>query len=428
MKNKHNSEKLYQKASEVLVGGVNSPVRAFKNVDSTPLFISRAQGSHIWDADGNEYIDYVGTWGPAILGHAHPDILRAIHETMRSGTSFGASTAKEIEIAQLVQKAFPSMELMRFVNSGTEATMSALRVARGYTKRKKIIKFDGCYHGHVDSLLVKAGSGAETLGIPDSAGIPEEFAALTLIADFNDSDSVKKLFQENPGEIAAIIVEPIMGNLGFIPPENNFLQDLREICTNEKTILIFDEVMTGFRVAFGGAQEIFNVKPDMTCLGKIIGGGLPVGAYGGKKEIMEQVAPLGAVYQAGTLSGNPLAVAAGLANLKGLQEDGVYERLSEKGDFLCQEMKQVAEKNKVDLSINHIGSMFSFFFNSKKVNKVSLARSSDGEKFKKVFHGLLQEGVYLAPSPFEAGFISLSHSQDDLNKTVEAWDKSLFNL
>lgn len=422
------SQKLFQEACEHLVGGVNSPVRAFKNVGGTPLFITRAKGSRIWDADGNEYIDYVGSWGPAILGHAPYDVLKAINESLKNGTSFGAPHAGEIELAKLVKEAFPSMDLVRFVNSGTEAAMGAIRAARGFTCRKFIVKFDGCYHGHADYLLVKAGSGAATLGQPDSAGVPSEFASLTLIANFNDLGSVEKLFKAYAGEIAAVIVEPVVGNMGCIPPQKDFLEGIRKITQKEGAVLIFDEVMTGFRVAFGGAQELYKIKPDLTCLGKIIGGGLPVGAYGGLKEIMEKVAPVGPVYQAGTLSGNPLAMAAGVATLKALKNPKIYKELEEKGAFLEAGIRGIASRLGVPLQVNRVGSMFSCFFTHDPVTDAPSARKADADRFKKFFHKLLEEGIYTAPSPFEAGFISTAHTSEDLDQTLRAFESALAHI
>lgn len=419
------SKRLFTEARKHLVGGVNSPVRAFKSVGGTPIFISKAKGSHIWDANGTKYIDYVGSWGPAILGHANNEVLKAIADALREGTSFGAPTIREIKLAEIVKQAFPSIDLIRFVNSGTEATMSAIRVARGFTKRSKIIKFDGCYHGHADYLLVKAGSGAETLGIPDSAGVPSEFTSLTLLARFNDIESVKQIFNQNKGEIACVIVEPIVGNMGCIPPKDGFLQELQELTKQEGALLIFDEVMTGFRVAFGGAQQIYKIEPDLTCLGKIIGGGLPVGAYGGSKEIMEQVAPLGPVYQAGTLSGNPLAMAAGLATLKELKSKKVYFELEEKGEFLEKGLKKLANRLGIPIQINRVGSMFSFFFTKDPVTNADDARKVDSEIFKRLFHYLLKEGIYIAPSAFESLFISTTHTKTDLDSTLKAFEKAL---
>ncbi|MBI2340316.1 MAG: glutamate-1-semialdehyde 2,1-aminomutase [Deltaproteobacteria bacterium] len=422
------SQKLFEEACRYLVGGVNSPVRAFKSVGGTPLFITRVRGSHVYDADGNEFVDYVGSWGPAILGHASPEVVRAVYEAMKDGLSFGASTVREIELAKLVRQAFPSVELIRFVNSGTEATMSAIRAARGFTGRNKIVKFDGCYHGHADYLLVKAGSGAATLGVPDSAGVPSEFASLTLVARFNDLESVKKLLEQNKDQIAAVIVEPVVGNMGCIPPASGFLEGLSDLTRKEGALLIFDEVMTGFRVALGGAQALYKIQPDLTCLGKIIGGGLPVGAYGGRKEIMEKVAPLGPVYQAGTLSGNPLAMSAGIATLAELKKEKVYARLEEKGSFLEGGLRGIASRCGVPIQVNRVGSMFSFFFSHDPVTSADSARKCDAKRFKKLFHLLLEEGIYIAPSPFEAGFISLAHSEADLDLTLRAFEKGLTHV
>ncbi len=419
---------LFEEANKHLVGGVNSPVRAFKSVGLKPLFISRAKGSKIYDVDGNEYIDYVGSWGPMILGHANPAVISALKQQLELGTSYGAPTEKEIEIAKLIKKAYPSIEKVRLVNSGTEATMSAIRLARGYTKKKKIIKFEGCYHGHADSMLVKAGSGATTLGIPDSPGVPEELAKLTLTAKFNNIDSVKKIIKENKNEIACIILEPIPGNMGVIEPDENFLKELREITAEEGIILIFDEVMCGFRVAFGGAQELYGIQADLTTLGKIIGGGLPVGAYGGKKEIMEYLAPEGPVYQAGTLSGNPLAVTAGIETLKILENKKVYEKLEESSKYLTDNMKKIAEKYNLKACFKRVGSMFSIFFTENDVKDYESAKTSDTEKFAKYFALMLKNGIYLAPSQFEACFISTAHTKEDLDKTLEAFEKSIKEL
>lgn len=404
---------------------MNSPVRAFKSVGGTPPFIVRGKGSRLWDADGNEFIDYVCSWGAAILGHAPANVLQAIHTAMKEGLSFGAPTAKEIELAKLVKKAFPSMELVRLVSSGTEAVMSAVRLARGFTKRSKIIKFDGCYHGHADHLLVKAGSGAATLGTPDSAGVPDDFARHTLVARYNDLGSVKNLFAKNKKEVACVIVEPVAANIGCIPPETGFLEGLRKITEEEGSLLIFDEVITGFRVAFGGAQELYGVTPDLTTLGKIIGGGLPVGAYGGRKEIMEQVAPLGPVYQAGTLSGNPVAMAAGISTLTHLESRKIYPSLEELALQLETGLKDVFKKKKIPAVINRVGSIFSFFFSDRPVVDADSARRSDSERFKKIFHALLEEGIYLAPSPFEAGFLSTAHAPEDIDRTLRAFGKAL---
>ncbi len=420
-----NSQKLFEMAQKHIVGGVNSPVRAFKSVGGTPLFITRAKESRIWDADGNEYIDYVGSWGPMILGHAALPVLKAVNEALKSGLSFGASHAKEIQLAQLVQEAYPSVDLLRFVNSGTEATMSALRLARAFTHRSKTIKFDGCYHGHVDSLLVKAGSGAQTLGQPDSAGVPPEFTQHTLIARFNDIDSVKNLFSKYKNQIAAVIVEPVVGNMGCIPPQPGFLQDLRNITKQEGALLLFDEVMTGFRLSFGGAQELYHITPDLTCFGKIIGGGLPVGAYGGRRDIMEYVAPLGPVYQAGTLSGNPLAMAAGIATLTELKKKDFYKNLEEKGKFLEEGINKIASQKNLSLQVNRVGSMLTCFFTEGLVTDADLARKADAKKFAAFFHQLLNAGINWAPSQFEAVFISATHSQQDLQDTLIAFEKAL---
>lgn len=417
------SEKLFQSAQQHIPGGVNSPVRAFKSVGGTPPFITRAKGAHIFDADGNEYIDYVLSWGPAILGHAEPRLLNVLNETMKAGLSFGAPTAIEIKFAEAVKAAVPSLERVRCVNSGTEATMSAIRVARGFTGRDKIIKFDGCYHGHADYLLVKAGSGAATLGIPDSAGVPASFAEHTLVAKFNDSASVATLLQEH--KVACVIVEPVMGNIGCIAPQPGFLQTLRELCDEHGTLLIFDEVMTGFRVARGGAQELYNIKPDLSCFGKILGGGLPAAAYGGRADVMNSVAPTGNVYQAGTLSGNPLAMAVGVKTLELLSVKGFYESLEEKGAFLENGLRQAAKEAGVVLQVNRVGSMFSFFFTDHPVTDADSARAVGSEKFKKVFHHMLDHGIYLAPSAFEAGFLSAAHSFEDLEETVRVFTEAL---
>ncbi len=422
------SAELFEIANKYLVGGVNSPVRAFKSVGLTPLFIAKAKGSKIYDVDGNEYIDYVGSWGPMILGHANPIVINALKEQLDLGTSYGAPTEKEIELAKLIINAYPSIEKVRLVNSGTEATMSAIRLARGYTGKKKIIKFEGCYHGHGDSMLVRAGSGATTLGVPDSPGVPEEIACLTLTAKFNNIDSVKKLIHENKNEIACIILEPIPGNMGVVIPEINFLKELRDITANEGIVLIFDEVMCGFRVAFGGAQELYNIKADITTLGKIIGGGLPVGAYGGKKEIMEKLAPEGPVYQAGTLSGNPLAVTAGIETLKQLQNKKIYEELESMSKYLNENMENIAKKMNIKATFNRIGSMFSMFFTDKKVIDYETAKTSNTEMFAKYFAKMLNKGIYIAPSQFEAGFLSIAHTKEDIDKTLKAFEETLQEL
>lgn len=419
------SQKLFDEARRHIPGGVNSPVRAFTAVGGTPPFITRAKGARVTDADGNDYIDYVGSWGPAILGHADARVLNELNQAMKAGLSFGAPTVKEIELARLVKQAFPSMDLVRFVNSGTEATMAAIRTARGFTGRDKIVKFDGCYHGHADHLLVKAGSGIATLGLPDSAGVPVSFAAHTLVAPFNDLMAVERLFVAYPQEIAGVIVEPVIGNMGCIPPAAGFLSDLRGLCTRHGALLIFDEVMTGFRVAFGGAQQLYGITPDLTCLGKIIGGGLPVGAYGGRGEIMEKIAPLGGVYQAGTLSGNPLAMTAGIATLTRLADPYIYETLEVLGGRLEAGLKAAAASHSVALQVNRVGSMFSFFFSDRPITDAASARSADKGRFVKVFHRLLDSGIYLAPSAFEAGFISLAHTTNDIDDTISAFEQAL---
>lgn len=418
------SQKLFERAQQHLPGGVDSPVRAFKSVEGTPRFIVRAKGQYIYDADGNCLLDYVGTWGPAILGHANPHVMTTLYEAMKNGLSFGAPTPKEIELAELVKERVPSVELIRFVNSGTEATMSAIRVARGFTGKDKIIKFDGNYHGHADYLLTKAGSGAATCGVPDSAGVPKSFTEHTVIANYNDLDSVKKVFQDHKDQVAAIIVEPVMGNMGCIKPEDGFLQGLRKLCDENKTVLIFDEVMTGFRVHKNCAQGLFDVVPDLTCFGKIIGGGLPVGAYGGKKEIMEMVAPLGPVYQAGTLSGNPLAMAVGCKTLE-LLTDSVYDQLDQKTKALTKGMADVAQKHAVSLQVTQVGSMFGFFFSEQPVKNAEDARQINAQKFKQLFHYFLDNDINLAPSPFEAGFVSANHTHEDIQRTIEVFDAFL---
>ncbi len=423
MKRKKSIE-LYRRAIGLIPGGVNSPVRAFKAIGIPPTFIERAKGSKIWDVDGNEYIDYVGSWGPMILGHAHPKIVAALKMITTKGTSFGAPTPLEVELAIKVKKAFPSMELVRMVSSGTEAVMSAIRVARGYTGRDKILKFEGCYHGHGDSLLVKAGSGATTLGIPDSLGIPGDLAKLTLTALYNDLESVKVLVRQYPGEIACIIVEPIAGNMGVVLPGRGFLEGLRKICDEEGMILLFDEVITGFRVAYGGAQELYGIKADLTCLGKIIGGGLPVGAYGGKEMIMERVAPLGGVYQAGTLSGNPLAMTAGIETLELLKSKKIYQDLERKTSYLIENISISAEEKGIPLSINHTKGMFTLFFAEGPVKDYRTAKMSDTSRFAKFFIEMMEQGIYLPPSQFEACFISLAHTQKDLDKTIQACDNA----
>jgi glutamate-1-semialdehyde 2,1-aminomutase len=413
---------VYRRALEVIPGGVDSPVRAFKAIGISPTFVDRAKGSKIWDIDGNEYIDYVGSWGPMILGHAHPGVVAALKRAVPKGTSYGAPTFLEVELATKVKKAFPSMELVRMVSSGTEAVMSAIRLARGYTGKDKIIKFEGCYHGHGDSLLVKAGSGATTFGIPDSLGVPEDLAKHTLTASYNDLEGVKSLVRQYSGQIACIIVEPIAGNMGVVLPEKEFLEGLRKICNGEGIILVFDEVISGFRVAYGGAQELYQIKADLTCLGKIIGGGLPVGAYGGKREIMEKIAPLGGVYQAGTLSGNPLAMTAGLMTLELLKSKKVYQDLEKKTSYLTEAISEVGEEIGIPITINRGTGMFTLFFTAGPVRDYRTAKTSDTKRFAQFFIDMMEQGIYLPPSQFEAWFISLAHTQKDLDRTIEACD------
>ncbi|PKM80977.1 MAG: glutamate-1-semialdehyde-2,1-aminomutase [Firmicutes bacterium HGW-Firmicutes-14] len=414
------STKLFAEAREYIPGGVNSPVRAFKSVGHTPVFIDHAQGSKIYDVDGNEYIDYVGSWGPMILGHQHPEVVSALKAYLDKGTSYGAPTELETEMAMIVIEAFPAMEMVRMVNSGTEATMSALRLARGYTGRDKIVKFEGCYHGHADSLLIKAGSGALTLGVPTSPGVPANIAGNTITAGFNDLDILKKIFALEGKDIAAVIVEPVPGNMGVVPPQPGFLEGLRDITRKYGALLIFDEVMTGFRVAYGGAQVRFGIEPDLTCLGKIIGGGLPVGAYGGKKEIMEKISPAGPIYQAGTLSGNPLAMTAGLTTLRILQNPSVYKDLEDKSAKLAEGLADAAKRAGINVSFNRVGSMVCTFFTPEKVVDYSSACSSDTGRFASFFREMLNRGIYLAPSQFEAAFVSAAHSDEDISKTIEA--------
>ena len=422
------SQELFTDAQTVIPGGVNSPVRAFKSVGTDPLFIKSASGSRIVDADDRSYIDYVGSWGPMIVGHAHEEVLEAVIETARSGTSFGAPTERETVLAHLVIDAVPSIEKVRMVNSGTEATMSAIRVARGVTGRDRIIKFNGCYHGHADGLLVKAGSGALTLGVPDSPGVPGDYARNTLIGEYNDLASVEKLFESNKGEIAAVIVEPVPGNMGVMVPADGFLEGLRTLCTDQGALLIFDEVMSGFRVALGGAQELYGVTPDLTTLGKVIGGGLPVGAYGGREEYMSQVAPEGPIYQAGTLSGNPLAMAAGIATLRILQRPGTYEALEKTASSLAAGLLEANRKLEMELSFNRVGSMFTTFFTPGPVKDFAGARASDTTMFGSYFRAMLDEGIYLAPSQFEAAFVSLAHTEEDVASTVLAHERALLQL
>jgi len=418
------SSQLLDKASRVIPGGVNSPVRAFRAVGGEPLFIDRAAGSKVFDVDGNEFIDYVGSWGPMIAGHCHPRVVEAVREAMEKGSSFGAPTEREVELAETVREAVPSIEMVRMVSSGTEATMSAIRLARAATGRDRIIKFSGCYHGHADSLLVKAGSGAATFGVPDSPGVPADFARHTLIAEFNDIDSVRALADENRGEIACVIIEPIAGNMGTVPPLPGFLQALRTLCDREGILLIFDEVMTGFRVAYGGAQALYGVTPDLTTLGKIIGGGLPVGAFGGRKEIMELLSPSGGVYQAGTLSGNPLAMTAGIETLRLLREEGFYHRLEEKSARLGHGIMAAAADVGYPLHSTRVGSMFCAFFTRGEVSGWETAARCDTAAFGRYFRVMLEEGIYLAPSQFETAFVSAAHSDEDIDRTVAAARKA----
>ena len=404
---------------------MNSPVRSFKSVGGTPLFIRRGKGPRIWDADGNEFLDYVGSWGPLILGHAPNEVVEAVRSALESGLSFGAPTEGEVELAGMIAEALPSIDMVRLVNSGTEATMSAIRAARAFTGRNKIVKFAGCYHGHNDGLLVEAGSGGATYSIPNSAGVPEGYARETLVADYNDVNSVQRLFDSHPGEIAAVILEPVAANMGVVPPAPGFLEGLRRLTTGHDALLIFDEVITGFRVAYGGAQMLYGVTPDLTCLGKIIGGGLPVGAYGGRRDIMEVVAPLGSMYQAGTLSGNPLAVTAGIATLKALARPGAYEGLESAASRLAEGLASAALKAEVPLTINRVGSIMTAFFNDGPVEGWDSVAASDRERYAAFFHLMLERGVYLAPSPFEAAFISTAHTPEDIDATLEAAEAAL---
>jgi len=421
--NYERSSLLFRQAKASIPGGVNSPVRAFKSVGADPLFIKSASGSHICDEDGNSYIDYVGSWGPMIAGHCHPDIIKAVQDTMASGASFGAPTERETILADLVIEAVPSIEMVRMVSSGTEATMSAIRLARGYTGRDKILKFSGCYHGHADSLLVKAGSGAATFGVPDSPGVPADVAKLTLTAEYNSLDSVKGLIAENKDTIACIIVEPVAGNMGTIPPREGFLEGLREICTNEGILLIFDEVMSGFRVAYGGAQELYGITPDMTTLGKIIGGGLPVGAFGGKRAIMEKLSPSGGVYQAGTLSGNPLAMSAGIATLSILKQPGFYHKLEDSSRAVAEGIAKAARNAGYPIYSTRVGSMFCAFFSKGEVFDWPTASKCDTKAFSAYFLAMLDAGIYLAPSQFETAFVSAAHNEDDIENTIAAATK-----
>jgi len=414
------NETLFQRSQQLIPGGVNSPVRAFRSVGGVPRFFKRGQGAYVWDEDDQRYVDYVGSWGPMIAGHAHPDVIRAVQEVAAQGLSFGAPTARELDMAELLIKLVPSMEEVRLVSSGTEATMSAIRLARGYTGRSRIVKFEGCYHGHADSLLVKAGSGALTFGQPSSAGVPAEIAAHTLTLSYNDSEGVKQAFAQLGKEIACVIVEPVAGNMNLIVPAPGFLETLREQCTQHGALLIFDEVMTGFRVSLGSAQGLFNIDPDLTTLGKVIGGGMPVGAFGGKRAIMEKLAPNGPVYQAGTLSGNPVSIAAGMATLKLVQQPGFYEALTRRTEQLCYGLTEAAHAAGVTFCAQNVGGMFGVYFSATPPTSYAEVMACDKDAFNRFFHAMLQEGVYFAPSAFEAGFVSSAHSEDDIAFTVAA--------
>ncbi|GBD38836.1 Glutamate-1-semialdehyde 2,1-aminomutase [bacterium HR37] len=415
-----NSQKLYRIAKRLIPGGVNSPVRSFKAVEGTPVFVSKGKGAWITDEDGNRYIDYIASWGPLILGHSHPEVVRALKKTAEKGTSYGAPCREEIELAGIIVKAFPSVEMVRMTNSGTEAIMSAVRVARAYTGRDFVVKFEGCYHGHADYLLVKAGSGATTFGTPSSPGVPKSFTATTLIARYNDIESVKRLFARHKNKIACVLVEPVAANMGVVPPKDGFLEKLREITLNEGSILIFDEVITGFRLARGGAQEVYGILPEVTCLGKIIGGGLPVGAYGGRADIMKMVSPVGPVYQAGTLSGNPLAMAAGIATISRLKGKDTYKRLNNLTSELVKELREIIKKFNIKARINSAGSMFTIFFTDREVVDYESALSSDTKLYSRFFKNLLKAGIMFPPSQFEAVFLSLAHTEKEIDITLKA--------
>ncbi len=417
------SQKLFQRAQLLIPAGVNSPVRAFRSVGGTPLFIQRGKGAQIWDVDGRAYIDYVGSWGPLILGHAHPEVVRAVQQAAERGLSFGAPTEQEVEMAELLCRLVPSIEQVRLVSSGTEATMSAIRLARGYTGRSKIVKFEGCYHGHADALLVKAGSGALTFGQPSSAGVPEPTASATLVLEYNNEIALARAFErEGPG-IAAAIVEPVAGNMTLVAPRPGFLESLRKLCTKHGSVLIFDEVMTGFRVALGGAQALYGVKPDLTTLGKVIGGGMPVGAFGGRRDIMQAIAPLGPVYQAGTLSGNPVTVAAGLATLKLIQSPGFYDKLAATARSLCEGLTRCAQTRNIPFCAAAVGGMFGVFFRETPPTSYAEVMQCDKEAFNRFFHAMLAEGIYLAPSAYEAGFVSSAHGKAEIERTINAAEK-----
>jgi len=422
------SEALFAEAQKYIPGGVNSPVRSFRAVGGTPPFITRGQGAKVWDVDGNEYLDYLGSWGPLVLGHSHPAVVDVLKKTAEGGTSFGAPVEQEVELAKLICNNLPSVDSVRLVSSGTEACMSAIRLARAFTGRDKIVKFAGCYHGHADGLLVKAGSGALTHGVPTSAGVPESYASETLVADYNDMESVEKFFLANPAAIAAIIIEPVAGNMGVVPPSQGFLEALRRITQDNGALLIFDEVITGFRVGLNGAQGLFGVNPDITTMGKIIGGGLPVGAYGGRKDIMEMVAPLGPMYQAGTLSGNPLAVGAGIATLEELQKPGTFERLDTLAQRLTDGITAAFQNAEIPSTVNRVGSMFTGFFNTGPVAGLANAEDSDTEMYGRYFHAMQEQGVYIAPSQFEAGFVSTAHTEADIDTTITKVFSALASL
>jgi glutamate-1-semialdehyde 2,1-aminomutase len=422
------NQQLFEQSQKLIPGGVNSPVRAFRSVGGTPIFFKKGVGSRLWDADGKEYIDYINSWGPMILGHAHPEVVAAVQQAAANSLSFGAPTGLELEMAELINKLVPSMEQVRLVSSGTEATMSAIRVARGFTKRNKIIKFEGCYHGHADALLVKAGSGLLTFGEPSSAGVPAEVAAHTLTLDYNNTQMLKDTFASIGDEIACVILEPVVGNMNLIVPHQEFLQTLRDLCTQHGTVLIFDEVMTGFRVALGGAQALYNITPDMTTLGKVIGGGLPVGAFGGRKDIMSVLAPLGPVYQAGTLSGNPVAVSAGLTTLKLVQAPGFYEKLTAQTTKLMEGFKAAAKKAGITFNAQNVGGMFGLYFSENNPTSFAEIMQSDKNAFNKFFHSMLDSGIYLGPSAFEAGFVSAAHTDQDIAETIAAAEKAFAAL
>ena len=423
------SHELFTQAQKHIPGGVNSPVRAFNGVGGEPIFFKRAQGAYAWSESDMQYIDYVGSWGPMVLGHAHPDVIKVVQETASHGLSFGAPTVLETEMADRVCELVPSMDLVRMVSSGTEATMSAIRLARGFTGRDKIVKFEGCYHGHSDSLLVKAGSGALTLGVPTSPGVPAALAELTITLSYNNLEEVKQTFKEIGDQIACIIVEPVAGNMNCIPPVPGFLEGLREVCDQYGSVLILDEVMTGFRVSLGGAQGHYNITPDLTTLGKVIGGGMPVGAFGGKKEIMQQIAPLGPIYQAGTLSGNPVAMAAGLATLELVSQDGFYETLTRQTTKLVKGLEERAAKANIALTTNQVGAMFGFFFTEEKnISSFEQVSACDAERFQTFYHGMINEGIYLAPSSYETGFVSSAHSDEDIERTLDAAEKVFLTL